>query len=339
MTRKPTPRNAPPAKPAEIVGQTLERALDPLTSVLKRAALKRDVQKRFPGYADLVAPKPAAIEEIRAVLRPDEAFLSIYLGRFGSFVWALPKQVPVAFAAVATNAGDISRKVHELRKALEPLYVRQGGFEFNPQRHDFSDKALLGQTVHGRGLAEVDQALDMLARHPATARFVARKLAQFWVGDTPREALLTRLATEFQRTDGDIAALLRSLFAAPEFQTSLGRKLKDPAHYALSAARWRCDTRPLPTGSSVVAWLGRLGQSRFGRTTPDGYPLTADAWSSSGQLNTRFELAKTWGALREQRLQCAAPTLAHATQQVLSQARSVAEWNMLRLAAPEFMYD
>ncbi len=243
-------------------------------------------------------------------------------------------------ARILTGVGvNLGKGTPRLRKALEPLYVRQGGFEFNPQRHDFSDKALLGQTVHGRGLAEVDQALDMLARHPATARFVARKLAQFWVGDTPSEALLTRLATEFQRTDGDIAALLRSLFAAPEFQTSLGRKLKDPAHYALSAARWRCDTRPLPTGSSVVAWLGRLGQSRFGRTTPDGYPLTADAWSSSGQLNTRFELAKTWGALREQRLQCAAPALAHATQQVLSQARSVAEWNMLRLAAPEFMYD
>lgn len=242
-------------------------------------------------------------------------------------------------ARILTGVGvNLGQRAPRLRKALEPLYVRQGGFEFNPQRHDFTDKTLLGHTVRGSGLAELDQALDLLARHPATARYVSRKLALFFVSDHPGEALVTRLAAEFQRTDGDIAAVLRSLFSAPAFESSLGSKFKGPAQYLLSAARLSCDGRPLPAASAVVTWLGRLGESRFGRTTPDGHPLTSGAWLGSGQMSTRFEMAKALGAQREQRLQCSAQTLAVGTQQALAQARTVAEWNMLRLAAPEFMY-
>lgn len=97
---------------------TLRTAIEKLRT--QRANLKRDVAKRFPGYADLVAPKPATIDEIRTVLREDEAFLSIYLGRYGSFVWAVPKQGPVAFAHVASNIGEMNGKVQKLREALEP---------------------------------------------------------------------------------------------------------------------------------------------------------------------------------------------------------------------------
>jgi CHAT domain-containing protein len=86
----------------------------------QRIAARRDIARRFPGYADLVTPKPANVEDIRATLRPDEAFLSFHLGRTASFVWAVPKQGPVAFAYVAANAADINKRVQRLREALEP---------------------------------------------------------------------------------------------------------------------------------------------------------------------------------------------------------------------------
>ena len=86
----------------------------------QRIAARRDIARRFPGYADLVTPKPAGVEDIRATLRPDEAFLSFHLGRTASFVWAVPKQGPVAFAYVAANAADINKRVQRLREALEP---------------------------------------------------------------------------------------------------------------------------------------------------------------------------------------------------------------------------
>ena len=85
-----------------------------------RTGAKRDIERRFPNYANLIAPRPAAVEEIRAALKGDEAFLSFYLGRQSSFVWAIPKAGPIAFAAIPVTAGEIEKKVVKLREALEP---------------------------------------------------------------------------------------------------------------------------------------------------------------------------------------------------------------------------
>ena len=108
----------PPEERNEKEVGALRSTIDKLRA--QRANAKRDIQRRFPGYADLVAPKAATVEDIRSSLRPDEAFLSIYLGRYGSFVWAVPKQGPVAFAFVPTNLRDMNGKVRRLRQALEP---------------------------------------------------------------------------------------------------------------------------------------------------------------------------------------------------------------------------
>ena len=108
----------PPGERDDNAVRELQASVD--KSRAARAAARRDIEKRFPSYANLVAPKPPTIEEIRAVLRPDEAFLSFYFGRRGSFVWAVPKQGPVAFAAVEGAANLFDRKVQKLREALDP---------------------------------------------------------------------------------------------------------------------------------------------------------------------------------------------------------------------------
>jgi CHAT domain-containing protein/tetratricopeptide (TPR) repeat protein len=108
----------PPEERNEKDIAALRGSIDKLRA--QRVAAKRDIQRRFPGYADLVAPKAATIDDIRSSLRPDEAFLSVYLGRYGSFVWAVPKQGPVGFKFVHTNLADMNGKVRRLRRALEP---------------------------------------------------------------------------------------------------------------------------------------------------------------------------------------------------------------------------
>ena len=85
-----------------------------------RNAAQLEIKRRFPSYADLVDPKPPAVEDIKAVLRPGEALLSFYFGQNASFVWAVPKDGAVAFAAVPSTALDIEAKVRKLRQALEP---------------------------------------------------------------------------------------------------------------------------------------------------------------------------------------------------------------------------
>jgi CHAT domain-containing protein len=108
----------PPGERDDNAVRELQASVD--KSRAARTAARRDIEKRFPSYANLVAPKPPTIEEIRAALKSDEAFLSFYFGRRGSFVWAVPKQGPVAFAAVEGAAGLFDRKVQKLREALDP---------------------------------------------------------------------------------------------------------------------------------------------------------------------------------------------------------------------------
>ncbi len=84
----------------------------------ERAQARGEIGRRFPAYTDLVDPKPPTVESVRAVLRQDEALLSFYFGRDASFVWAVPKQGPVAFARIALTAGELETKVHKLQEGL-----------------------------------------------------------------------------------------------------------------------------------------------------------------------------------------------------------------------------
>ncbi|HTO59893.1 MAG TPA: CHAT domain-containing tetratricopeptide repeat protein [Bradyrhizobium sp.] len=85
-----------------------------------RQKARQEIVRRFPAYAELVAPKPPTVAEIRTTLAEDEAMLSFYFGQNGSFVWAVPKNGPVAFAAIAAKSGEIESKIRKLREALEP---------------------------------------------------------------------------------------------------------------------------------------------------------------------------------------------------------------------------
>src|ERR1700751_2953674 len=95
-----------------------------------------------------------------------------------------------ALARILTGFGiDFKSEDPKLKPELQSQLVREGGFEFNPARHDFGDKTFLGHQIKGRGLAEVDEALDILCRHPATATHIARQLATYFVSDNPPPAL------------------------------------------------------------------------------------------------------------------------------------------------------
>jgi len=262
---------------------------------------------------------------------------------------------------LGVDGGYTQRDVQELARILTGFSVNfdREMPKFIPGRHDYGDKLLLGRTIRGRGAAEVDEALDLLARHPATARFICRKLALFFVSDDPSDVLVERLASTFRSSDGDIAAVLRELFASAEFRASLGAKFKDPVHYVLSAVRLAYDDKAILNAGPMISWLGRMGEPLYARPTPDGFALTRTEWASAGQMATRFEIARTlgYGAAGLFRAEGPQPaerpafpqlanalyyesmqkTLAGPTRSALDNATSPQEWNMLLLASPEFM--
>jgi uncharacterized protein (DUF1800 family) len=264
-------------------------------------------------------------------------------------------------ARILTGLGvNIGPNSPSVRRDLQAQYFRQGLFEFNPNRHDYGDKQFLGQVLRGRGLGELDEAIDRLSRNPATARFISRKLAAFFVADEPSTALVNQLAQTFQRTDGDIAATLNILFHSAEFNRSLGHEFKDPVHYVVSSVRFVYNERPILNSGPMLNWLSRMAEPLYGRQTPDGYPMNELAWASSGQMSTRFEIAKAIGSgsaglfktdSPQPQEQAAFPQLSNAlyfqylqktlsaqTRQVLEQAGSSQEWNTFLLSSPEMMH-
>src|SRR5438309_5591851 len=243
---------------------------------------------------------------------------------------------------LGVDGGYSQRDVEALARILTGWSLDLASGElarFYPRRHDFSTKVFLGRTVAGQGAKELDVALDMLARHPATARFVSRKLAMFFVADEPSDALVARMAQSFLDSGGEIPVVLRTMFASPEFRASLGTKFKDPLHYALSSLRLVLDERPLPDAQPVIGALARMGEPLYARATPDGYPLTRADWASPGQLATRFEIARAIAYRVPVRIpETLVPPLGAATRATLAQASSPQEWNLLVLSSPEFMH-
>lgn len=172
-----------------------------------------------------------------------------------------------------------------------PKKAGEFGFQFKPRMHDPGIKTVLGREFSGRGQEEGERALDLLAGHPSTARFLATKLCRRFVADDPPPALVARVAERFELSGGDIRAVLRELFASPEFRDSaaLRAKVKTPFEYAASLLRaTNAEVRdPIQTARALV----RLGQPPYLCEPPTGWPDRADAWVSAGGLLERLKAA------------------------------------------------
>jgi uncharacterized protein (DUF1800 family) len=177
---------------------------------------------------------------------------------------------------------------------------RDGGFVFRPVMHDAGEKTVLGQRLAaGRGMEDGEQVLDIVARHPSTARFIATKLARRFVSDDPPEPLVERAAETFRRTEGDIREVVRTIVTSQEFFASAAyrAKIKSPFELVVSALRAMNATPDLtPRSAQVVA---RLGQPLFLHQAPNGWPERGDAWINTGAILNRinFGLAMAGGAL------------------------------------------
>uniref|UniRef100_UPI001ABB5703 DUF1800 domain-containing protein n=1 Tax=Aetokthonos hydrillicola TaxID=1550245 RepID=UPI001ABB5703 len=178
------------------------------------------------------------------------------------------------------------------RRAPQPG-VDQNGFYFDAKRHDFSDKVFLGHTIKGSGIAEGEQALDILAKSPATAHHISYQLAQYFVADQPPKKLVDRLSQKFLATDGNIREVLSTLFHSPEFQDShtYNAKFKTPYQYAVSSVR--ATGIEVRNFRPILGLLQQLGMPIYGCLTPDGYKNTEDVWLNPDAITRRISFATT----------------------------------------------
>ena len=160
---------------------------------------------------------------------------------------------------------------------------------FEGARHDFGSKVFLGHALRSKGKAEGEEALDILAKSPATARHIAFELAQYFVADVPPTPLVEQLAARFLATDGNIREVLSTLFVSREFWQSYSQKYKTPYHFVVSAVR--AASAPVDNTRPLLGAMTQLGMPLFGCLTPDGYKNTEGAWLSPDATARRINFA------------------------------------------------
>ena len=187
----------------------------------------------------------------------------------------------------------------------------QGGpFTFDPKKHEPGPKQWLGHTIAATELGaprpdsgtwvstnaqvamnEGVEALTILAASPKTAHFISWKLAQRFVADDPPPALVDRMAATYLTTDGDIKAILRTLFQSPEFNSKkyFRNKVKTPMEFLASAFRSTA-TDPVNPGA-LVNTVNTMGMRLYYAQPPTGYYITADHWMNSTALVDRLNFA------------------------------------------------
>jgi uncharacterized protein (DUF1800 family) len=199
---------------------------------------------------------------------------------------------------LGVDGGYTQKDVTELARILSgwgfnqrQLVQRNATFTFNDESHDQGTKLWLGVQVPAKGQLEGEVALNVLAMHPSTAKFLSTKLAQFFVNDQPPPALIERLAKVYLANKGEIRPVLAALFSSPEFmaETNIGAKYKTPYQFVISSAR--ATGLPVNNIRPLLGTLAQLGMPLYGCPTPDGYKNTEAAWLNPDAVTRRINFA------------------------------------------------
>ncbi len=195
-------------------------------------------------------------------------------------------------AAAYDIKGTDNRQLERIQRlAGVPDDIESGEFYFNSRWHEGGSKTVLGQKVDEGGVKDGLKVIDILVSSPATAKYIARKLAVKFVSDTPSDALVGRVAEAFQKSKGDIKTTLKALFTDKDFfaPENYRAKIKSPFELAVSSIRTLgADTNASP---ALAAMLNKLGEVPYGYQAPTGYPDTAEDWVNTGALLERLNFA------------------------------------------------
>lgn len=269
---------------------------------------------------------------------------------------------------LGVNGGYTQKDVTELARILTGWGYDVSGkhtgnetdlFLFRDGHHDKGDKIFLGQEFHNDGVKEGERALKMLAEHPATARFISAKLAEYFVSDQPSAELVNQMAKTYSSSHGDIRKVLETMFSSADFWQAKNQlaKFKTPYQYVVSSIRV---SGVKPTEYWYLAdKLEAMNMPLYGYLTPDGYKQVKSAWLSPTAISARVDYATAFGRgvfplqtakrtkpSQQQRLasmpkteqlhQLLGPILSDRTQQAVQNAPSSLKAALL-LSSPEFM--
>lgn len=294
-----------------------KEGMQPLVAGYERDAIRPHVFDKFKDLLMATAKSPAML---------------VYLDN----AWSATPDVNENYArelmelhTMGVDGGYTQKDVVEVARCLTGWTVnRQAAdtpFEFNPKMHDNGEKVVLGHTIKaGGGIQDGEQVIDILAHHPATARFIATKLVRRLVSDEPPATLVDRVAKVFMTTDGDLREMTRTILTSEEFsdRAAIGAKVKSPFEMVVSTMRAvEADLqasvdqrdligaqRALPPGTTELSKIGavirvspavfitktieQMGQYLYQVQEPTGLPDRASYWMGGWELMHRLDFEK-----------------------------------------------
>jgi len=217
--------------------------------------------------------------------------------------------------------------------------IHAGEFAFNPNMHQPGAQTVVGRSYPDSGLEQGRAVLATLARHPATAKHIATKLARHFVADEPPPALVTLLAKRFQDTDGNLKEVAKALVTAPESWDAPRSKLKRPGEWIISALRASGFTPP--DVQPVMQAHNLLGEPLWRPSAPKGFSDESATWLDglAQRVDLANQLARRIGGQADPREvfeQTLAPIASAETRQAITRAESKPQAFALLFMAPEF---
>src|SRR5580765_1923293 len=252
---------------------------------------------------------------------------------------------------LGVDGGYTQKDVTEVARAFTGWTIQNprmgGGYRFEPRLHDIGQKVVLGHVIKAGGdESDGKQVLDILARYPSTARFIATKLVRRFVADTAPPDLLDRVAARFTETNGDLREVTRAILMSPEFVSAgaYRAKVKTPFEFIVSAVRGT--GADVEDGRPLVRQAQEQGMPLYQCQPPTGYKDTADAWVNTGALVGRmnFALSLASNKMRGLTVSQVPPSasdlvsgeLSESTRATIAKATSAPQIAALTLGSPEF---
>lgn len=208
--------------------------------------------------------------------------------------------------------------------------------------HEPGARTIMGKRYGEGGGGQAKAVLADLARHPATARHIATKLARHFIADTPPAGAVARLERAFLSSDGDLPTVYRALIAAPEAWAPGAGKFRTPWDWTVASLRATGLTQ-LPGRQAAAGVLQQLGQPFWRPGSPAGWADTAADWAGPGALMTRVEVAQQLASRLGDQVDARAlvatvlPDAGAETKQAIARSESPALGLALMLSSPEFL--
>jgi len=184
-----------------------------------------------------------------------------------------------------TIANDEYMSVRASRDSIWPSGRIDWQFEYRPEDHDDTEKKFLGRTGNFNG----EDIIDIIAMRPATSWFIASKLYNYFVSDTPNEEAIAFLAEEYRKSSGDIRSMMRGLFLSDYFKSEdvWYSRVKSPAELVVGTARLAGSYQsPRWDITNLASDANFMGQEILNPPTVEGWH-TGTEWVDTGTLVER----------------------------------------------------